>query len=142
MIIEKSINFYAWLKMRRVLEEVLSQSRQIDHMYRRIWRSFRIYTESRGGAKRRMLLRFIHAVTKHAMAAAETSGVDGLLQRPESSISHRRYTRRRVCCATTHPSSCGGNIRKTHRRHTERTAKNTTSRTAAEPNKSTNEITF
>lgn len=68
----------------RVVEELAGRDKQIDHLQRKL--SFvqdTLATEE--DAKRRMLLRYIHAVKEHSMAIGDGAG--GVLQLPESNIT-------------------------------------------------------
>ena len=64
--------------------EIQARDKQLDHLQKKlVFVQESLATEE--DAKRRMLLRYIHAVKEHAMAVNEGSG--GVLQLPESNIS-------------------------------------------------------
>lgn len=68
----------------RLLDELQGRDRQIDHLQKKLtYIQDSLATEE--DAKRRMLLRYIHAVKEHAMTTND--GVGGVLQLPESNIS-------------------------------------------------------
>lgn len=68
----------------RLLDELHGRDRQIDHLQKKLtYVQDSLATEE--DAKRRMLLRYIHAVKEHATTS--TDGVGGVLQLPESNIS-------------------------------------------------------
>jgi len=68
----------------KILTELDTRDQQIDHLQKKMqYVQDTLATEE--DAKRRMLLRYIHAVKEHAMSVNDGSG--GVLQLPESNIS-------------------------------------------------------
>ncbi len=68
----------------KILTEMENRDNQIDHLQKKLaFVQDSLATEE--DAKRRMLLRYIHAVKEHAMSV--TDGTGGVLQLPESNIS-------------------------------------------------------
>jgi myosin protein heavy chain len=67
-----------------ILEQLQDRDKQIEHLQKKL-----VYVQNglatEEDAKRRMLLRYVHAVKEHAMASND--GVGGALQLPESNIS-------------------------------------------------------
>lgn len=87
--VEKLAQMYGLLMVEeeektRLLDELQGRDRQIEHLQKKLtYVQDGLATEE--DAKRRMLLRYIHAVKEHAMVS--TDGVGGVLQLPESNIS-------------------------------------------------------
>lgn len=90
MVVERMGQVYGLLMVEEeektsMLTEVQDRDKQIDHMQKKLtFVQDSLATEE--DAKRRMLLRYIHAAKEAAMAAAEGSG-GGVLQLPESNIT-------------------------------------------------------
>lgn len=89
LIVEKMAAVYGLLMVEeeeklQVVAELGTRDKQIDHLQKKLaYLQDGLATEE--DAKRRMLLRYIHAVKEHAMSL--TDGVGGVLQLPESNIS-------------------------------------------------------
>lgn len=89
MIIEKLASLYGLLMVEeeeknKIIEEVQSRDKLIDHLQKKL-----IYVQdclaTEEDAKRRMLLRYIHAIKEQAASAGD--GLGGVLQLPESNVS-------------------------------------------------------
>lgn len=89
MIIEKIASLYGLLMVEeeeknKIIVEVQSRDKLIDHLQKKL-----IYVQdclaTEEDAKRRMLLRYIHAIKEQA--ASSTDGLGGVLQLPESNVS-------------------------------------------------------
>ena len=89
MLIEKIANLYCQLFQEqqekiRISDELADRERQLENMYKKLnYLQDVLATEE--DAKRRILLRYIHAVKEHATAVSDGSG--GVLQLPESNMS-------------------------------------------------------
>jgi hypothetical protein len=89
MIVEKLALLYGQLlteeqEKTRVTGELTTREQQLENLYKKLnYLQDVLATEE--DAKRRMLLRYIHAVKEHATAVTDGSG--GILQLPESNIS-------------------------------------------------------
>jgi myosin protein heavy chain len=89
LIVEKFAGVYGLLMVEeeeknQYVSEVQTRERQIEHLQKKLaYVQDSLATEE--DAKRRMLLRYIHAVKEHSIAVNEGSG--GILQLPESNIS-------------------------------------------------------
>ena len=89
LIVEKMSNVYGLLMVEeeeknQLVIEVSNRDKQIDHLQKKMaYIQDALATEE--DAKRRMLLRYIHAVKEHAMSLSDGAG--GVLQLPESNIS-------------------------------------------------------
>ena len=89
MVVERIAMSYGLLMVEeeekdKIIGELGSRDKQIDHLQRKLaFVQDSIATEE--DAKRRMLLRYVHAVKEHAIAANDGSG--GVVQLPESNIN-------------------------------------------------------
>jgi myosin protein heavy chain len=89
MIVEKMGSMYGLLMVEEeekglIVEQVVTRDKQIDHLQKKL-SYIQDGLAAEEDAKRRMLLRYIHAVKEHAQNA--TDGIGGVLQLPESNIS-------------------------------------------------------
>ena len=89
MVIEKIASLYGLLMVEeeeknKIIVEVQSRDKLIDHLQKKL-----LYVQdclaTEEDAKRRMLLRYIHAIKEQAANA--TDGLGGVLQLPESNVS-------------------------------------------------------
>lgn len=89
LVVEKFGGVYGLLMVEeeektKLAEDLVAKDTQIDHIQKKL-----AYTQDvlavEEDAKRRMLLRYIHAVKEHALAVNEGTG--GVLQLPESNIT-------------------------------------------------------
>eukprot|EP01038_Epipyxis_sp_PR26KG_P009467 gene9467-12754_t len=89
LIVEKIGNIYGLLMVEeeekaKIQEDLTSRDTQLEHIQKKLaYVQDNLAVEE--DAKRRMLLRYIHAVKEHAMALNEGTG--GVLQLPESNIT-------------------------------------------------------
>ena len=89
LVVEKMAGVYGLLMVEEedrslMMGEMDSKDKLVDHLQKKMaWLQDALATEE--DAKRRMLLRYIHAVKEHAMSTSDGSG--GVLQLPESNIT-------------------------------------------------------